>query len=304
MKWPFGIFARLSSRRLTPGLRVGRTHVVEFLGRGATACVWALRHPEHGDCALKVAHGAALPFERFRREASWLERIRSRHVPSLCGAGVLADGAAFVAMSRAPDVVLSRRTWTPQHALGLARQALFALRDVHAAGVVHGDVKLDNLRGTHRGCQLVDFGVACEIGQPNRLDDGAPGTLPYMAPEQLRGDGLGPETDLYSLAVLLYRTLTGVFPFAASSPRVQYEDQLAAAYVPIGLVRPDAPRALDLAMRSWLCADRARRPSSADEMRHTLEEVAHRWPQDAWRRPSMPPRRREGTTRRRAVVAG
>lgn len=270
-----------------------------MLGRGATSVVWSVRHRTHGTVALKVAHGPAISLARFEAEAELMDRVRSRWVPRARAVGVLCDGRPFLAMDPAPEGTLSvRQAWSPEDVFELARSVLHALEDVHHAGVVHCDVKLDNVVGSLRRCQLVDFGISRQIGELNRTADGAPGTPTYMSPEQLRGDVVGVGADLYGVGVLVYRLLRGVMPFTGRSSAELYREKARSCFFPISHARPDAPIEIDAAMRRWLAADPERRPPSARAMRAMLAAVQAKWSRRAsWRRSSALVSRPDATTR-------
>lgn len=290
--WPSHLFASLSGSALQPSARLGAWRVERMLGRGATGVVWSVRHLTRGAIALKVAHGPAISFARFETEAAMMDRVRgSQWVPRTRAVGVLCDRRAFLAMDIAPEGTLSmRHAWSPEDVFALARSVLHALEDVHRGGVVHCDVKLDNVVGSARRCQLVDFGISRHIGEVNRTPEGAPGTPSYMSPEQLRGDVVGVGADLYGVGVLIYRLLRGAMPFTGRTSTELYQEKARARFFPITHARPDAPIEIDRAMRCWLAADPERRPPSARAMRAMMAELQALWSErTSWRRSRSAP---------------
>ncbi|WP_331745565.1 protein kinase domain-containing protein [Streptomyces virginiae] len=140
-----------------------------------------------------------------------------------------------------------------------------ALEAAHRAGVVHRDVKPSNVLITAAGrMKLCDFGIARRALATQGLTatGSAIGTPGYMAPEQIRGDTVGPTTDLYAVGCLLYELLTGRPPFTGEALSV-LSKHLEQTPVPIRDLRPEVPAALDRLVGQLLAKDPARRPVSA-----------------------------------------
>jgi serine/threonine protein kinase len=202
-------------------LLAGRYRLAELVGRGATARVWRARDELlDSDVAIKQVdqrHRHALV------EARLAARVRHPHVAVVHDV-VVHDGSYWLVMdyhagaSLAAVLRAGRRGLSPPVAAALGMQLLAALRAVHAAGVVHGDVKPANLLlGGDGRLVLVDFGIAEVIGDepahPARRNGLVLGSPAYMAPELVRGQAPRPAADLWSLGATLYTAVEGRPPF-------------------------------------------------------------------------------------------
>lgn len=215
-----------------PGLRPddlvdGRYRLVKRLGAGGMGEVWEVEHVSlRRPMALKLLRSAELATKtqrgRFLREAQVVSRVRHPGVVEITDFGELPNGAPFIAMELLGGRTLHRvcgedgaLPWP--RALELARQIGDALAEVHRHGVVHRDLKPDNIfvsPGPPERVKVIDFGIA----RRNELDDAASkltatgsvfGTPGYMAPEQIRGEAADARADVYALGCITYELLTG-----------------------------------------------------------------------------------------------
>jgi serine/threonine protein kinase len=152
------------------------------------------------------------------------------------------EGQTLRALARAQRVAIPR-------VVCLARQILSGLDAVHSAGVLHRDVKSDNVMVSGEAdsplAVLVDFGLSRSLdGHGNVERTLMSGSVGYMAPEQLEGRTLSPRTDIFGFGVVLYEMLTGVLPFEAGRRRLASTELLGCEVCPSTL-RPDTPQALD-----------------------------------------------------------
>ncbi len=209
------------------GVRAGAWKIESELGTGGMATVFGVVNTRFGKhAALKLAHEAILgphfTSETFLREARVVNLVDHPAVPSVFATGTF-DGRPYLVMERLTGETLGARLergpMDRVDALGLLADLCEVLAAAHAVGVVHRDIKLDNvfLHQTRSGRQLklLDWGVAAILGEPDPLAGLVAGTLTYVAPEQVRGDALTSAADVYSLAVLAYQLLLGAPPFAA-----------------------------------------------------------------------------------------
>jgi hypothetical protein len=168
-------------------------------------------------------------------------------------------------------------------ALGLVEQLAEGLAAVHACGLLHRDLKPDNvLVGDDGRPRLVDFGLAVPVASAERA--GISGTLPYMAPEQARGEAerIDPRTDVYGLGAVLYELLTGRPPHQAAGQEELWRAACAGDVVPPRRLNRRVPRAVnDLCLRC-LAKDPAQRWSSAAELAGSVRRL-QRWRR--WRLP-------------------
>ena len=218
------------------GQRLGAYVLEAPIGQGGGGSVWRARREDgrfDGAVAVKLLHLSLLGqagAERFRREGQILARLAHPHIARLMDAGVAPGGQPYLVLELVQGAHLLQHCDT--HRLGVAqRLALFddvlaAVAHAHTHGVIHRDLKPGNILVTADGqVKLLDFGIA------KLLDDESPEspataltreggralTPGYAAPEQLRGEGVTPATDVYALGVLLYQLLTGRHPTAGNT---------------------------------------------------------------------------------------
>ncbi len=211
---------------IAPGTLVGGYRVVRAIGGGGMGEVYEALDDELGRAvALKVMRSdrAADPDarERFVREARALASVADPHVVAIHHVGQ-HDGQPFLVMELVAGGTLDARLRTgPLPLLQMiqtAREIAAGLAAAHRAGVVHRDVKPDNvvLAAPDGRAKLIDFGLAhtARVGEEGRESVGTP---LYMAPEQVLGEAVTARTDLFSFGVLLYRMATGRMPFEGES---------------------------------------------------------------------------------------
>ena len=201
--------------------RLGPWVLGPILGRGGMGEIYEARHAETGQPAavkllLRGAYSDANPFERFAREAKIAASLESPHVVSILDIGGVEAPLPYIAMEhlRGEDLAAmlrSRRRLRPPELERLAREVALALAGAAAAKIVHRDLKPSNVFYTTDGhWKVLDFGVSKLMGETGTLTAGnVVGTPAYMAPEQARGDEVDGRADVYSLAVILYRAMTG-----------------------------------------------------------------------------------------------
>ncbi|WP_158502123.1 serine/threonine-protein kinase [Vitiosangium sp. GDMCC 1.1324] len=196
--------------------------LLERLGSGAAATVWRARGP-HGEAALKLFDAEAMSYpevrDRFFREARAGMQMAHPNLVHILEAGTLEDGRGFLAMQLVDGPSLrshlgARGTLTADEVRTLARDVASALAALHGAGVVHRDVKPENILLGSRGAVLTDLGLVRSIVFKTVTRHGAAvGTLAYMSPEQCVGRPVDGRSDLWSLGVVLYELLSGHRPF-------------------------------------------------------------------------------------------
>lgn len=295
----------------------------EPLGAGAHATVWRARRARDGaEVAIKVtATGMPHTQERARREREMLARLGPPHVPALFDHGALADGRVYLVMEAlaGPDLgarLADMRTWPdPERAAALADAILAALAAVHGAGIVHGDLTPENIL-IEEGDQglravLVDFGLARQAGEHRpEGPTAAAGTLLYMAPEQIEGAPVDPQTDVYAAGVILFELLALRPPFGGDSTTVELGHRTRRPPRP-SAVAPVARPVEDVILRC-LAKDRAHRPRDAATLRDALArafaDVAGATPSPVAPEQSRPtatsaPRRKGRDKRRYSTVA-
>src|SRR3712207_5897838 len=163
--------------------------------------------------------------ERFRREAINAASLNHPSVVQIYDQGRTEDGTYFMAMEYVPGGTLKERInkgapLDPHEAAGIASQVAEALAEAHQRGIVHRDIKPQNVLLTATGeAKVADFGIARAVSARTMTEANLVlGTAAYMSPEQVGGERVGLQSDLYSLGVVLYEMLTGRLPHRDDDP--------------------------------------------------------------------------------------
>jgi serine/threonine protein kinase len=260
------------------GRRLGPYLLLDRLGAGACATVYRARHELIGiDRAVKVLEPpAALVLdqrERFVREARLAATLRHPNVVTVIDCGVEPGGAAYIVMEYVAGPTLAERLGAgvppASDTLRIAGQVAAALDHAHGAGIVHRDVKPANiLLGTEAVARLGDFGIAWLERDPEPVAAAVLlGTPAYMSPEQCQGvlGRLGPPSDVYSLAVVLYEMLTGRTPYGHG--RTALDGHLRQGPPPApSAVNPYLPPEVDAVLAAGMAREPAARPASAGRL--------------------------------------
>lgn len=266
---------------IVEGSLVGEYRVVRQIGRGSHGTVYEAVHAIiEKTAALKVLNpefsGDRLSVQRFVDEARAVNRIKHPNIVDIFGFGELADGRKYCVMdllrghTLAAHVKSFGRLATPE-ALAVLREVAQALDAAHRAGVVHRDLKPQNVflsgsEGKFERVTLLDFGLARMPGDELRLRTGSGvviGTPAYMSPEQCSGVGVTPSTDVYALGVVAFELLTGRTPFVGPGAGQLIAQHLSAEPPAPRSIAPELPAACDEAFANWLAKAPEHRPASA-----------------------------------------
>jgi eukaryotic-like serine/threonine-protein kinase len=211
--------ARFEGHSLGAKVQIPGIKVLHLIGEGGTARVYlASRETDDEPLVVKILRQEIVlnkkALERFMEEYSMVERIQSRHVARIFGHGNYENHAYLVMeFFEGGDLMkrLGGKPVAPADALRFFRELMFALGDIHEKGILHRDLKPQNLMFRQDGSlAVVDFGIAKNIAAADRTGQGEIlGTPRYMSPEQVQGRALDLRTDIYSAGVLLYQMLTG-----------------------------------------------------------------------------------------------
>jgi eukaryotic-like serine/threonine-protein kinase len=248
----------------------GRYRLERPLGHGGMASVFLARDTELDRAvALKLLAenlgGDESVRRRFVREARLAARLSHPNVVSVFDAGE-DDGRPYIVMEyvdgeNLAELLARRGRVPPDEARGLALQAAQGLAHAHAAGLVHRDVKPQNLiLGNDGVLKVADFGIARAAETTALTQAGTVlGTAAYLSPEQALGEEVTPATDVYSLGVVLYELLSGRPPF-----KVETLDDLAQRpemeVAPVSELAPEVPRDLEDVVMRCLARNPAYRP--------------------------------------------
>jgi predicted ATPase len=260
-----------------PPPQVPGYEVLGPLGHGGMGVVYRARQ-------LNLNRLVALKFlpEGCARDPEWLERFRHEgrtasalNHPNICTIYATGEcaGRPFLSMELIEGQTLEAladRRLPVEEVARLVAQAARALQAAHAAGIVHRDVKPQNLMARADGLvKVLDFGLARRLAA-----DAAPGagtdpgtrvgTVLYMSPEQARAEPVGPATDVFSLGVVLYEMVTGQHPFLTDTEFGVLHAIIAQAPVPPARLRPEVPALLDGLVQQMLAKDPRLRPPAAE----------------------------------------
>lgn len=207
-----------------PRLLAGRYDVLEVVGSGASAVTWRGHDRRlERQVAIKILRRDGEQddayVQRFEREARTSASVSNGHVVDIYDVGQ-EDGWLYLVMQfvDGEDLkhLIARRGPLPLgEAREIARQILDGLAAIHRAGILHRDIKPQNVLVDRNGLvRVTDFGIAQSVADPGLTMAGvAVGTAAYMAPEQAQAGQLGEATDIYAVGVVLYEMLTGALPF-------------------------------------------------------------------------------------------
>lgn len=250
------------------------------LAEGGTATVYDAVGPG-GPVVLKVLRRALSDdprwATRFERELDALTRLAHPAVLAVLDHGVTDDGRPYLVLpkleGRTLRALLDARGALPEGAAWrLARPVAEALAAAHAAGVIHRDVKPDNVflvrEGERESPRLIDFGMARDLADTTRVTaTGAPvGTPSYMAPEQWWNHGVGPASDQYAFAVTLYEMLAGHTPFRAEGFAAQMQGHVSTDPPPLSASGVTASPEVERLVARALSKDPASRFDSMDAL--------------------------------------
>jgi beta-lactam-binding protein with PASTA domain/tRNA A-37 threonylcarbamoyl transferase component Bud32 len=262
----------------------GRYAVTARIARGGMATVYlALDTRLDRQVALKVMHAELARDEefvdRFTGEAKSVARLSHQNVVAVFDQG--SDGPfLYLAMEYVPgrtlkEVLRERGRFSPAAALDIMAGVLDGLAAAHASGIVHRDVKPENVLLTTDGrLKVADFGLARAQAAAGHTRAGLLiGTVAYLPPEQVSGDSTGPRSDVYSAGVVLFELLTGRQPFTGDTPiAVAYQHVNQDIPAPSALV-PGVPPAVDQLVLAATSRDPAQRPADAGEFARAVRRV-------------------------------
>ncbi|MEU4980267.1 serine/threonine-protein kinase [Streptomyces sp. NPDC021969] len=265
-------------------LIAGRYRLIAKLGHGGMGTVWrakdetvdrevAVKEPRVPDHLPERERDNA--FERMRREARAAARLDHPAVVDVHDVAVVDDQPWIVmelVRGRSLGDALQEGTLSAREAARIGLEVLGALEAAHAAGVLHRDVKPDNvLLGRYDRVVLTDFGIAQIEGETSLTDTGGfVGSPEYIAPERVLGQRPGPASDLWSLGVVLYAATEGVSPFRRSNTPATLQSVLNATPAPPA----SAQGPLAEVITGLLAKDPARRPDAA-RVRALLDAAAN-----------------------------
>jgi serine/threonine-protein kinase len=262
---------------------LGRYRVIRRLGSGGMATVYLARDERLGrEVAVKRLH-ADSPEDmarRLEREARVGASLNHPNLATVYDTGTDPEGVVVVmeyVEGETLGAMLRRGRLEPEHAMAVLAGVADALDHAHAAGVVHRDVKPGNILLRRDGAvKLVDLGIAKAAAESRVTRTGnVMGTAAYMAPEQLRGGDVCPQTDVYALAAVAFETLSGRKPREGRTPMEVAHRVVSEPPPELRSAWPDAPAAASEALARGMALEPGDRPSSAGELTEELSAAMH-----------------------------
>jgi len=283
-----------------------RYEILELLGQGGMGAVYKARDREVNQLvALKVirpdlANNPAI-IERFKQELILARQVTHRNVIRIYDLAE-ADGVKFITMEYVAGEDLRALTHekgklTPQQAVEVMRQVCLALEAAHSVGVIHRDLKPQNIMRDGTGRVLVmDFGLARTLEGSGMTQTGAlVGTMEYMSPEQALGKNLDQRSDLFTVGLIFYELLTGKMPYTAESALASLIKRTQERAAPLSDHDSSIPGALSGIVSKCLELDPALRYQSIKDVLNDLEgwqgkiagvtlafQSVRRWAPSAW----------------------
>lgn len=274
------------------GRVLGQYELRELLGAGGMGAVYlAYQRTLERQVAVKILNVTLITdpdyVARFYREAKTSAALEHPHIVPIYDYAT-QDGISYVVMRILTGGSLAERlaySLSHRHPLPtltetavIVRQLASALDYAHSRGVIHRDVKTNNVMFDEQGTSfLVDFGIAKLMHATSALTGTGMtvGTPSYMAPEQWRGDDVQPAADQYSLAVLTYHALTGRMPFEAETPYALMHKHLNEEPTPLTVFRNDLPDSVRAVLNQALSKDPSKRYSSVSAFAEAFQQVAN-----------------------------
>jgi TolB-like protein len=282
------------SENLSPNTTLGHYRIISKIGAGGMGEVYLGEDTQlHRQVAIKFLpvkfSGDHIAEQRLVREAQAAAKLDH---PNICGIYEVghADGHSFIVMpyleGETLDTSINRRPVELSKALSIAVQIIDALAEAHAHGIIHRDIKPANIMITSRGpVKVMDFGLAKMTVERSAVNAEAEtrqlitspgtiiGTVPYMSPEQVKGETLDARSDIFSFGVTLFEMLTGRQPFACESAAATASAVLTRELPPLSHYAPDTPAELDRITRKCVEKDRNFRYQNASEVRVDLQRL-------------------------------
>ncbi len=275
-----------------------RYHILERIGVGGMGQVFLAEHVRmKRKSALKVMREALVSdpvaVSRFHREAENASQITHPNVAAVYDFGETPNGLVYIAMEYVPgeplsDVLEEEGALNPARVADIIAQAADALSAAHGLGILHRDLKPDNimLTSTRWGTdlvKLVDFGISRAMASATQQFTSTGiivGTPDYMSPEQLTGDNLDTRSDLYALALIAYYSLTGSFPFPSGSSKEALLTRLTTPPRKLLDARPDVawPASLQATLDRALALNVSDRYDEVHEFGRELEAAIAEMP--------------------------
>jgi serine/threonine protein kinase/tetratricopeptide (TPR) repeat protein len=278
-----GVVSNTALIQLSPGTSIGaRYEIIRLLGQGGMGAVYQANDKElDRQVAIKVirADMASNPeiLRRFKQELILARQITHKNVIRIFDLGQ-AEGIKFITMEyiegeNLQGVLRRRKKLEPAEAANILAQVCRALEAAHNEGVIHRDLKPQNIMLDKSGrAYVMDFGIARSMLGVGMTQTGALiGTPDYMSPEQAKGQTLDARSDLFSLGIIFYEMLSGIVPFDADSVMGKLWKRTNEPARPLDELDKSVPKPLSDIVRKCLEIDPKKRYANAGELLHQIE---------------------------------
>ncbi|MBN1808542.1 MAG: protein kinase [Planctomycetes bacterium] len=265
------------------GTVIGGCEVVEEIGQGGMGVVYKAKQISlDREVAIKVlAHHLAVDqsfVRRFQHEARAVAKVNHPNILTVFDVGE-EHGVYFMVMEfisgrSMSEILTGQELVPPKEASDIIRQAALGLERAQASGIIHRDIKPDNIMVTEQGIVKVsDFGLAKEVENSMTVTDAVMGTPAYMSPEQCDGKKLDGRTDIYSLGGTFYRMVTGRLPFEAETAMSMMYRHKHEPLVPPHEVAPAVPQSLSRVVVKMMAKQREERYQTMGEVIAALDRA-------------------------------
>ena len=258
-----------------------RYEIIELIGSGGMANVYKAKcHRLNRMVAVKILKPDMAENEeirrRFRDESRAVAQLSHANIVSVYDVSTSGD-TEYIVMELIDGITLKqymerRGQMDWRESLHFIMQIMRALEHAHSRGIIHRDIKPQNIMVLRDGSvKVADFGIACLQNTAQTLTQDALGSVHYISPEQARGEHIDARSDIYSAGVVLYEMLTGRLPFEGDSAVSVAIQHLSSVPLAPSEIREDVPKGLELICMKAMCADINKRYASATAMLEDLE---------------------------------
>ena len=259
----------------------GRYEIIELIGSGGMANVYKAKcHRLNRMVAVKILKSDMAENEeirrRFRDESRAVAQLSHANIVSVYDVSSSGD-TEYIVMELIDGITLKqymerRGQMDWRESLHFIIQIMRALEHAHSRGIIHRDIKPQNIMVLRDGSvKVADFGIACLQNNAQTLTQDALGSVHYISPEQARGEHIDARSDIYSAGVVLYEMLTGRLPFEGDTAVSVAIQHLSSVPLAPSEIREDVPKGLELICVKAMCADINKRYASATAMLEDLE---------------------------------
>lgn len=259
----------------------GRYEIIELIGSGGMANVYKAKcHRLNRMVAVKILKSDMAENEeirrRFRDESRAVAQLSHANIVSVYDVSSSGD-TEYIVMELIDGITLKqymerRGQMDWRESLHFIIQIMRALEHAHSRGIIHRDIKPQNIMVLRDGSvKVADFGIACLQNNAQTLTQDALGSVHYISPEQARGERIDARSDIYSAGVVLYEMLTGRLPFEGDTAVSVAIQHLSSVPLAPSEIREDVPKGLELICMKAMCADINKRYASATAMLEDLE---------------------------------